>query len=72
MKRLFVVMMTALFLSGCGVAARESGYYEHNTLYKNWEHLKFSMCGYNKVDQKEAMLSKEQGWWGLTVERSDK
>lgn len=72
MKRLFVVMMTALFLSGCGAAARESGYYEHNTLYKSWEHLKFSMCGYKNVDQKEAMLSKEQGWWGLTVERSDK
>ncbi|MBU4120833.1 MAG: hypothetical protein ABIJ57_12735 [Pseudomonadota bacterium] len=72
MKRLFVVMMTALFLSGCGAAARESGYYEHNTLYKGWEHLKFSMCGYKNVDQKEAMLSKEQGWWGLTVERSDK
>lgn len=72
MKRLFVVMMTALFLSGCGAAARESGYFEHNTLYKNWEHLKFSVSGYNKVDQKEAMLSKEQGWWGLTVERSDK
>ncbi|MBU0574882.1 MAG: hypothetical protein KJ704_01380 [Proteobacteria bacterium] len=72
MKRLFVVMMTALFLSGCGAAARESGYFEHDTLYKNWEHMKFSVSGCNKVDQKEAMLSKEQDWWGLTVERSDK
>ena len=72
MKRLFVVMMTALFLSGCGAAARESGYFEHNTLYKNWEHFKFSTFGCNRVDQKEAMLSKEQDWWGLTVERSDK
>ena len=72
MKRLFVVMMTALFLSGCGAAARESGYFEHNTLYKNWEHLRFSMCGFKGVDQKEAMQSKEQDWWGLTVERSDK
>jgi uncharacterized protein YceK len=72
MKRLFVVMMTALFLSGCGAAARESGYYEHNTLYRSWDHLKFSMCGYKKVDQKEATLSKEQDWWGKTVEESNK
>ena len=72
MKRLFVVMMTALFLSGCGAAAWESGYYEHNTLYRNWDHLRFSMSGYKNVDQKEVRLSKEQDWWGLTVERSDK
>ena len=72
MKRLFVVMMTALFLSGCGAAARESGYYEHNTLYRSWDHLKFSMCGYKKVDQKEATLSKEQDWWGITIEESNK
>jgi hypothetical protein len=72
MKRLFVVMITALFLSGCGAAARESGYFEHNTLYKSWEHLRFSMGGYKNVDQKEARQSKEQDWWGLNVERSDK
>jgi hypothetical protein len=72
MKQLFVVMMTALFLSGCGAVARESGYYEHKTLYKNWDHMKFSVCGYNSVDQKEVQMSKEQDWWGLTVERSDK
>jgi uncharacterized lipoprotein YajG len=71
MKRLLVVMMAVFFLSGCGAAARESGFYEHNTLYKNWEHLKFSVYGYDKVDQKEAQMSKEQSWWGLTVERSE-
>ena len=68
MKRLFVVMMTALFLSGCGAAARESGYYEHNTLYRSWDHLKFSMCGYKIVHQKEVQQSKEQDWWGIPIE----
>jgi len=64
--------MAVFFLSGCGAAAWKSGFFEHNTLYKNWDHMKFSLSGSNKVDQKEAQMSKEQGWWGLTVEGSDK
>ena len=68
MKRLFVVMMAILFLAGCGAAARESGFYEHDTLYKSWTHLKFSNCGYKKVGQKDVEKTKAQNWWGITVE----
>jgi thiamine biosynthesis lipoprotein ApbE len=67
MKRLFVVMMAVLFLAGCGAAARESGFYEHNTMYQNWDHMKFSIAGYDKVSPNEAKKSTEQNWWGLTV-----
>ena len=67
MKRFFVIVMATLFLSGCGAAARESGFYEHSTMYKNWDHLKFSICGYKSVDPMEIKQSKEQGWWGITV-----
>jgi hypothetical protein len=70
MKRFIAVMMTVLFLSGCGAAARESGFYEHSTMYRNWDHLKFSMCGYKKVDPQEVRQSKEQEWWGKTIEES--
>ena len=70
MKRLFVVVMVMLFLAGCGAAARESGYYEHSTLYTSWSHLKFSNCGYKHVSQKEVEKSKAQSWWGITVEGS--
>ena len=70
MKKLFIVLLGIMFLSGCGAAARESGYYEHNTLYKSWEHLKFSIFGYTQVDKKEAQLSNEQNWWGETVKQS--
>lgn len=64
MKRWFAVTLMVLFLFGCGAAARESGYYEHNTMYRDWEHWKFSMWGYKSVDQKEIQLSKEEDWWG--------
>jgi hypothetical protein len=39
-------------------------------MYRNWDHLKFSMCGYKKVDPQEVRQSKEQEWWGKTIEES--
>jgi hypothetical protein len=66
-KRWLALSGMVLVLSGCGAAARESGFYEHNTMYRNWDHLKFSICGYKHVDPKDAQLSKEQDWWGITV-----
>jgi len=70
MKRVIVVLLGVFFLFGCGAAARESGFYEHNTLYKNCDHLKFSTFGYEQVDQKEAQMSKAQDWWGITFPKS--
>ncbi len=72
MKRLFVVLLGVMFLSGCGAAARESGFYEHNTMYRNWDHLKFSVVGYKEVSQKEAEESKAQDWWGKTFGGSNR
>jgi hypothetical protein len=65
MKRLFFVMMAVLFLAGCGAAARESGFYQHNSVYKNWDHMKFSIFGHREVSAKEAKESNEQDWWGI-------
>ena len=70
MKKMIVVLMGVFFLAGCGAAARESGFYEHNTMYRDWEHMKFSIWGYKQVESKEATLSKEENWWGKMVEGS--
>lgn len=69
-KMWMVLLAMALVLSGCGAAARESAFYEHNTMYRNCDHLKFSIYGYKQVDQKEARLSKEENWWGIPVNQS--
>ena len=69
MKRLLNVLMIVSFISGCGAAARESGFYEHSTMYKNGDHLKYSVCGYKKFDPKVAQESKAQDWWGINVEK---
>jgi len=57
-----------MFLYGCGAAARESGFYEHNTMYRDWDHLKFSIYGYKQVDPNEARQSAAEDWWGINVE----
>ena len=46
MKKLIVIgLIMSLFTIGCGHVAKESGFYDHNAMYKNWDHMKFSMWG---------------------------
>lgn len=67
MKKLLFVALTALILAGCGAAARESGFYEHDTMYKNCDHMVFSITGYPNADKKVAQESKAENWWGKEV-----
>ncbi len=70
MKKTLFVLLALLFLSGCGAAARESGFYEHGAIYRDWDHFKFSLYGYKHPEPKDAQLSKERDWWGTTVEQA--
>lgn len=65
MKRFLLLALTALFLSGCGAGAKESGFWEHSTVYKNWAHLKYSWYGYQNPTVETGKKSQEQGWWGI-------
>lgn len=67
MKKLFLLLLTALFLYGCGAGARESGFWKHDSMYKNWDHLKFSLFGYKNPASEQAKKSQEQGWWGIEI-----
>ena len=69
MKKLLCLMaFIALFLGGCGTPAQQSEFWKHPTVYKNWDHLKFSTAGYENPEPDVAEKSKEQGWWGIPVE----
>ncbi|MBA4421926.1 MAG: hypothetical protein C0390_02350 [Syntrophus sp. (in: bacteria)] len=70
MKKLFAVILMLLFLSGCGAAARKSEFYEHDTMYRNGDHLLFSIYEYKKVDSKDVRQSETEKWWGIPVELS--
>jgi hypothetical protein len=68
MKRLFLISMMTMFLFGCGQAARESGFYTHDSMYKDWDHFVFSTVGYKYVTAKDAKESKVDEWWGIPEE----
>ena len=68
MKRLLVILALAAFLAGCGTAAKESQFWEHDTMYRNWDHLKYSWGGYEKADVSAAQQTTEEDWWGIPQE----
>ncbi|MEA3416316.1 MAG: hypothetical protein U9R02_09215 [Thermodesulfobacteriota bacterium] len=67
MKRIVLIFILGLFLSGCGTLAKESELWEHDTMYKNWDHLKFSIYGFEHPSIESLKKTDEQGWWGLEI-----
>ena len=68
MKKLVVMLLVGLFLTGCVEVARESGFWENDSMYKNWDHMKFSISGYKNPSKAYAEKSAVQNWWGNVIE----
>lgn len=70
MKKLVViialVVAVGLFI-GCG-AAQRSEFYQHDSMYKDWDHLKYSWGGYKHQATESIEESGDENWWGLPVE----
>jgi len=64
---LISVLVMGLMLYGCGTAAVQSEFWEHDSMYKNWEHTKYSMTGYKNTDKNYLQSSTAQKWWGEEV-----
>ena len=60
MIKLLVLLILGVFLSGCGTAAKLSEFWEHDTMYKNCDHLKFSIFGYKNPTKETLKKSQEQ------------
>jgi len=67
MKKLLVVILLALFLSGCGTIGVNSEFWKHDTMYKNCDHMKFSWSGFKNPTSEHYRQAKEQGWWGIDI-----
>ncbi|MFH1627470.1 MAG: hypothetical protein ABIE47_01960 [Pseudomonadota bacterium] len=65
MKRILLLLLTGLFLSGCGTMVAESEYTKHSSHYATWEHLKYSWFGYQKPTPETLKESQGQDWWGI-------
>lgn len=68
MRKVIVIAILCMFLYGCGQAARESGFYNHDTMYKDVDHLWFSWVGYENITAKDVKESKVDNWWGIPEE----
>ena len=67
MKRLFGILLLSSLLFGCGTAATQSELWQHDTQFKNWDHMKFSMWQYKNPTADTYKKSAEQSWWGIEV-----
>ncbi|MEW6441189.1 MAG: hypothetical protein AB1640_09690 [bacterium] len=65
MKRLVLIVAAGILLTGC--LSRNSELRQHDSTWKNWDHMKFSLWGYRTPSDEEANKSQEQGWWGKEV-----
>jgi hypothetical protein len=64
MKKLLALLALSACVAGCGTAAQKSELWEHETIYKNWDHMKFSWGGHKNVSQGEVIQSVQENWWG--------
>ena len=64
MKNIILIGVLAMLLIGCSHASKDSEFSEHKTLYKNWDHAKYSWWGHRNPTPEDLKKSKDQGWWG--------
>jgi hypothetical protein len=67
MKKLILILVVLGFIMGCGQSAVQSGFYQHDSQFATWDHLKFSLFGYRNPTEEDVKKSKEQGWWGAEI-----
>jgi hypothetical protein len=64
MKKMLALLVVSACVAGCGTAAKKSELWEHDSIYKSWDHMRFSLGGPQEVSQEEAKKSVAEGWWG--------
>ena len=67
MKRVILLVGMALVFASCSQSMVQSEFLQHDAMYKNWDHMKFSIFGYTEPTPEDAQKSIDQGWWGIDV-----
>ncbi len=67
MKRLLLILVAVAFFAGCA-AAEKSEFFQHDTMYRDVDHLWYSWYKYKKTDEKDIKKSLDENWWGEIVQ----
>ena len=67
MKKFLSLLIITFFISGCGTMAKDSEFWEHDSMYKDFDHLKFSWYGHKSPSGEELKSEKVKEWWGKEV-----
>ncbi len=67
MKKILLPLILGLLLSGCLAKAKESDFFKHETLFRNGDHFKFSLWGYQNPSEESYQKTQEQDWWGIPI-----
>jgi hypothetical protein len=66
---IFALIVAAGLLFGCGTAAQRSEFWQHDSMYQDWDHLKYSWGSYKHTAPTVAVeKTTDRKWWGLPVE----
>ena len=65
MKKIILLILAVLFWAGCGTLAERSEFWKHDSIYKNWDHMKYSWSGYKDSTTETLKKSEGQEWWGI-------
>ena len=66
MKKLLAVLFLGMFFLGCA-SATQSEFWKHDSMYRNWDHTRFSWTGYQNPTAEASKNSMSQGWWGIEI-----
>jgi hypothetical protein len=67
MKKLLGLIFLSAFVMGCGASAQKSEFWQHDSMYKTNDHLRYSLTGYKNPNPEWGKKSVEQGWWGIEI-----
>ena len=69
MKYKLWIVLSAFLLIGCSTGG--SDFFAHDTMYKNWDHARYSWGGYKDTTNTDVEKSESQDWWGKPVIEND-